>query len=298
VSDDIGLDEKRVYADSREGEVAYVASDTGLARVESAGDQIGRFGLVRRGTVRDVAGGNGRLVVATPEDALVGTGDGFAETGFGPAVAVGVDGSRTFAAGPDGLGELVGNGWRTVADVSGVRVIDGNLVVAEEACRIPAAPADGADLQPLGVGNARDVAAAGPYVAAAEGLYRVNGDANGTSDAGSTDTDDPTRVREGSHEVVAADSQRAHAVGDEQLYERTNGERRDREDEEGGETWIACETPVEGAVVDVAYGESVYAVTGSGTVLVDADPEQTPDGHGGWRSRALGLAGACAIAVP
>jgi hypothetical protein len=32
-------------------------------------------------------------------------------------------------------------------------------------------------------------------------------------------------------------------------------------------------------------------------MLVSADPEQTPDGHGGWRSRALGVRGATAIAV-
>jgi len=294
VDDDIALDEKRVYAGSRERTEAYVASDVGLTRVEVAGNRVGRFALARRGAIRDVAGGRGRLVAATAEDVLVGTGKEFVTTGFGPATAVGIDGDRTVAAGPRHVGELVGDEWRTVAEAPDVRAVDGTLLAAGEGYRIPDTP-DGT-LEPLAVDGVRDVAAAGPYVAAVDGLYRVDSGDTGTNGLSEADSaDGPITVRQGAHEVVAADSERAHAVAGGRLYERrespSGGERDDEE-------WAACEVPVEEPIVDVAYGESVYAVTGAGTVLVDADPEQTPGGHGGWRSRALGVAGACAVAVP
>jgi len=125
--DDISLDEKRIYGEARDATVAYVASGLGLARVAIAGDQVGRVGLVHQGTVRDVAGADGQLLVATPEDVLVGTGEGFTGTAFGPAVAVGVGGDRLLAADADGrVAHLAGDRWETLGTVDDPRRFDGD----------------------------------------------------------------------------------------------------------------------------------------------------------------------------
>ena len=68
MSDDIGLDEKRVYADREEATTAFVAAGAGVARVEVSADIVGEFALQRRCTARDVAASAGRLAVATAED--------------------------------------------------------------------------------------------------------------------------------------------------------------------------------------------------------------------------------------
>jgi hypothetical protein len=268
VSDDLALSEKRVYEPTREGTVAYVACEVGLARVEIAGDQVGRFELAARDPARDVAGGDGRLVVAG-EDVRVGTGEGFVATGFGEAVAVSIADGQPLAASPDGrVARLRGDEWTTVGRVEEPRALDGDLLVTEaDAYWV------GDGLEPLEVADPdpRDVAAAGPYVAGGEGLYRV--------------ADGVERVRPGRHEAVWADRERAHLLADGTLSER---------DETG---WTACSLPVAERVVDLAYGASVCAVTAAGTMLVSADPEQTPDGHGGWRSRALGVRGVTAVAA-
>lgn len=212
---------------------------------------------------------------------------------MGDDVDVALDAKRVYAGSRERAeAYLAGDEWRTVAEGLDVRAIDGTLLAAGRAYRLPAAPDDDG-LAPLAVDSIddpRDVAAAGPYVAATEGLYRIDPSSTDSADHPA----DPVRVRDGPHEVVAAGGGRAHAVSDERLYERrpaTGAGERD-------EVWTACDVPAEERVVDVAYGESVYAVTRAGTVPVDADPEQTPDGHGGCRSRALGVAGTRAIAVP
>jgi hypothetical protein len=279
--DDIALDEKRMYGDKRRETVVYVAGGTGLTRVEVAGDQVGRFELASRDPARDVAGRDGRLLVATDEDVLVGTGEGFEPTGFGPAAAVGLapgaasPGWYPVAAAPDGgVAVLRGNEWEPVGTVDEPRAIDGDLLAAGDGVyRV-----DGDGLDPLREGPATDVAAAGSYAACPDGLYEL-----------------PDRgLREGEHTVVAADASegrgpaggdRAHTVAGGDLFARRDG-------------WDRVDLPTDEPVVDVAYGESVYAVTAAGTLLVDADPEQTPDGHGGWRSRALGVREVRRLAVP
>ncbi|MEF8886676.1 MAG: hypothetical protein V5A30_02635 [Haloarculaceae archaeon] len=272
--DDIALDEKRMYGDKRTETVVYVAGGMGLTRVEVAGDQVGRFELASRDPVRDVAGRDGRLLVATAEDVLVGAGGEFEPADFGPAAAVGLasgapdTGLRPLAAGPDGeVGLLRGDQWEPVGTAGDPRAIDGNLLAAGDGVY----RAGAAGLDRLRDDPATDVAASGPYAACPDGLYELPG----------------RRLRDGEHSVVAADadSERAHAVAGGDLFVRRDG-------------WDRVDLPTDEPVVDVAYGESVYAVTAAGTLLVRADPDQTPDGHGGWRSRALGVREVRRLAVP
>lgn len=268
---DISLNEKRIYGEKRETTVAFVASAAGLARVAVSGDQVGRIGLVRREPIRDVAGADGRLLVGTADDALVGTADGFEQTGFGPAQAVGIAGDDPLAVDPDGrIARLDGDDWHPLGRVETPRRFDGRyLATGDGLVRIGEAGGIGH----LGLADVRDVAAAGPLAATADGLLeRVDGEW--------------VRVRDGPHAVVAADGEHVHAVDGDGLHEGVDG------------GWTRCDLPVEGRVADVAYGESPYAVTADGTFLVDADPEATPDGESGWRHRSLGVPDVRAVAVP
>lgn len=288
--DDIALDEKRMYGDKRAETVVYVAGGMGLTRVEVAGDQVGRFELAVRDEVRDVAGRDGRLLVATDEDVLVGTGEDFEPTGFGPAAAVGLapgevdPDPRPVAAGLDGeVAVLRGDQWEPVGPVDDPRAVDGDLLAAGDGVYRIDIAADGdtvtAGLDRLREGPATDVAAAGPYAVCPDGLYELP----------------DRRLRDGEHTAVAADASgrrgdagsRAHAVAGGDLFVR-----------HGRDGWDRVDLPTDESVVDVAYGESVYAVTAVGTLLVRADPERTPDGHGGWRSRALGVREVRRLAVP
>lgn len=275
--DDMSLDEKRIYTETRSVTTLYVASTVGLAEVRVAGDQTGRMRLVYNGTVRDVAGGWGHLLVATDDDVLVGTDGDVEPTSFGPAAAVGVGagGDVLLAAGPDGeVALLAGDDWETLGTVREPHRFDGPYLAAGDGIhRVEAARTtlEGSDSMPDGA--VRDVAAAGPYAATAEALYRQ--------------TEGEWAVeREGACAVVAADGDRAHFVADDDLFERD------------GDEWVPCSLPVEETVADVAYGQGTYAVTRAGTILVDADPETTPDGSDGWRHRSLGLPSVMAVAVP
>lgn len=268
--DDIALDEKRVYGDTRQETAAYVSAALGVARVEIAGDQIGRFSLERSCTATAIAGRDGRLVVGTETDVLLGTEDGFAATDFGPASAVAVADGTPVAAGPDGaVARLVGDSWERVGTVERVHRMDGDLLAASDGVYRVGASLSAVDL----AAAVRDVAAAGPYAATAEGLVTYNGDAW-------------RRVAGGDCTLVAADGTRAHAVSDDGLLARRDGD------------WQVRELPVDAAVADLTHGESLYAVTVDGTFLVFAPSKLTPDGRGGWGSRALGVREVTGVAVP
>jgi len=267
--EDIALDEKRRYGETRATTVAYVASETGLARVELSGDQVGRISLAATEPVRDVAGAAGRLLVAGAEDVHVGDEGDLAATGFGPAVTVGATADRLLAAGPDGrVADRCGDEWRRIGTVDDPRRADREYV----------ATGDGVvriredDLGYVGLSDVNDVAAAGPFAATAEGVYgRERGEWR--------------TAREAPAQRVAASAEHVHVVDDGTLYEGRNG------------TWTAPGLPVDEPVADVASGEATYAVTVDGTFLVDAVPEATPDGHGGWRYRTLGVTGVAALTV-
>jgi hypothetical protein len=235
--DDISIDEKRVYADKTGTTTAFVATGVGIARIEVSDDIVGEFSLVRRGSATDVASADGRLAVATTEDVLVGTGDDFEATGFGPADAVGYH-DGLLAAG-DGRLARYDDGWQTLAELDEVRAIDGEMVAAASGIH----RLDGTH---VGLDAATDVTTAGGPLAATEtGLYYL---ANGWMEALDGDFRAVANRAEGT----------AHAATADRLYERTDGE------------WSTVELPVGGPVADVAYGDATYAVTTDGTFLVDA----------------------------
>lgn len=232
---DIALDEKRVYGARDGATTAFVATGAGLARVSVSGDMIGEFALARRGDVRDVVGSEGRLAVAA-EDALVGTGESFVETGFGPASAVGFD-DGLVAAGEGRVARHDGD-WTTCATIANVRAIAGGLCAA-------AGGVFRVEGDHVGLADARDLSTAGEVLAATgEGIFTL---ANGWQ-----------RVLDGGFRAVVADGDRAFAVADDgRLVSRA------------GDDWVDVGMP--GEVADVAIGEAaVYAVTTDGTFLVDA----------------------------
>ena len=265
--ENIAVAEKRMYGDRREETIAYLACTMGVARVALSDDQIGRFGLEHRCLAHDIAGVAGQLAVAADEDVLLGSEGSFRPADFGPAVAVGLD-ETVVAAGPDGrVARLTGDEWLTVGHVDDVRAIDGDLLAtADGVVRV-----DDGELVALAGGTAVDVAAGGPYAATAAGVARFAG--NWTVEADG----DPSLIS------AERDGNRAHAVVDGDLLERTDGE------------WRPADPP-EAGIVDVAYNEATVAVTGDGTVLID--PVTAKDGAPVWRSRSLGLAGVVGVAVP
>lgn len=264
---DVSLDEKRVYDAKRGKTDVFVATGAGLARVEVSGERVGGFGLARRGATVDVAAREGRVALATGEDALVATAEGeFAGTGFGPADAVAFGDGELVAAGGGRVAtwDAAAGDWTERGAVDDVRSVDGDLAAA-------AGGVFRLDGTHVGLVDARDVATAGaPHAATAEGLYRLG---NGWLDELAGDV----RV------VAAADDERAHAATPETLYQR------ERNQGGGDGAWLPVELPTAETVAGVAYGETTYAVTREGTFLVA--------GESGWTSRSLGLPDVRGLAV-
>lgn len=262
--------EDRIYADRLGKTDVFVATGLGVAVVSVSNDRIGQFSLQHRCTARDLAADGDRLLVATEEEVLIGHGDEYEATGFGPAVAVGGgrDDSGPVAAGLDGtIARRQDEEWVTLGEVDDPRAFAGDLLAAADGVfRVD----DGLDH--VGLDDARDVAADGaPLVATGDGCYRLG----------------PgwTRDIEGEFRVVAAAQSRSHAATDETLYERTGGE------------WAERTVPVDEPLADlVAVADGgVVAVTTDGTCLVD--PVAAKDGAEGWRHRSLGLPDVAALAV-
>ncbi|AXR76716.1 HVO_0234 family beta-propeller protein [Natrarchaeobaculum sulfurireducens] len=275
------IEEKRVYGDRTGAVDAYVACSIGVVRVHVADDAIGEFSLRARCDARDLAATDDALAVATDEDVRIlaleegDDGPAFVETGFGPAVAVGADGSDLLAA--DETGRVARrradeDGWERLTDepFAAVNAIDGSLVGTESGVyRV-----HGGDLDHAGLTDVRDVAAASvPLAATADGLYKLG---NGWM-----------AIRDGPFDVVASSPgdeygrlERAHAVADEAVTAYD------------GEAWRTLESP-DGRIVDVAYGEPTYAVTADGTFLVASDDPDSP----AWRRRSLGVDDARALAL-
>jgi len=263
--------EKRVYVDRGETVEAYVAAELGVAVARVSGDKVGEFSLVERCTARDVAATALGVAAATDDGVLLGDGEEFAETGFGPAVAVAGVGDGVLAAGADGrVARYDGDDWTTVDTLAAdVRALDADLVAASDG--VHRVTDDG--FAPAGLDDARDVAAAGvPHAATASGLYSLG---NGWLDA-----------LDGDFRVVASDPVsaspgelgRAHAATDDTLYAHDGGD------------WTTVELPVEEAVTDVAYAaDAPIVLTEDGTLAVDAGD--------GFRHRNLGLRDARAVAV-
>lgn len=268
--------EDRIYADRRGKTDVYVGSPLGLTLVAVSDDRVGRFRLLRRGAVRDVATGSGAVVIATDEDVYRSTNDGesFEATGFGSAVAVGA-GDGLIAAGPDGAVARLDEGaseWQRLGSVADVRAIDAGWLAAGDG--VYQVRED--DLERAGRPTARDVAVGEAVLAAnADGIHRyVDGEWGQET---SVDV-----------QAVATDGERVHAVGPAGLYEYEGGSDSDGE-------WTRRESPIDEPIVDVGYAGGIVAVTEAGTILVD--PAAAKDGAEGWRSRSLGLDDVSGLAV-
>jgi len=272
--------EDRIYADRRGKADVYVGSSLGLTIVAVSDDRVGRFRLLRRGDVRDVATGDGSVLIATDEDIYRSTdgGDSFDAAGFGPAVAVGFDGDP-IAADPDGAVArfaVAADEWQHLGSVDGARAIDGEWLAADDGVyRIGEGGLEHAGLQ-----TARDVAAGETVLAAnADGIHRY---ADG----------EWACERAVDVHAVASDGAHAHASGPDGLYEYGNeGER----ENDGEREWTRREPPIDEPIVDVGYAGGIVAVTDAGTILVD--PAASKDGAEGWRTRSLGLEDVSGLAV-
>jgi len=284
-------DERRLFEPRGQQTAAYVASDLGVVRVDLAPDRIGEFSLVQRCEAAAVAASGTLVAVGTPDRVLVDRGNGFERVGFGPAVAVGVDGGTVLAAGPDGtVGRLdataVGgaggiDGWEVVGTVREPRRFDGRLLAAAGGVyRIDDERSRLDDVSSLDSVGARDVAAAGPYAATDSGVFRF-------------DDDRWQQEYEGAASVVASDGGRTHALAADGLLERDGGQ----SSEAAGGSWERLALPDGAEPVDLAHGASLLAVTGDGRFLVAAADDQATDGRGGWRSRTLGVRGVVGLAV-
>jgi len=273
------ISEKRVYDDAAPPTPVFVAAEQGLVVARLSDDAVGEFSLARRGTARDLAvGADGTLALATDEATLVAPDadpDRFHETEFDAATAVSVvDGPERAVVAADESGEIArlslaadaepDGDWETLGTVDDVRAIDGRLVAAAAGVR----RITDAGLDDAGLDDARDVAARGaPLAAVGSGLYELG---NGWMIA-----------REGTHEVVATDGERAHAVdADGGVVGR----------ERGGGEWSDLSLPTDDRIVDFAYtDDAVVAATETGSLLANAGE--------GWRSRAVGVTGVQAVAA-
>lgn len=278
VGDDAS-DERRLFGERAAGSVAFVASGMGLVRVDVAGDRVGAFTLAERCTATSIAADGGRVTVGTETDVLVRdpSTSAFVAADFGPAAAVGVDGERVLAAGPDGRVERLdvadGDAWEAVGTVEEPRQFDGPLLAASEGVvRVTDR------LTALGLDDVRDVARTETgdgrelLAATADGVFAFD-------DGWTRHLDEPARRlsrTEGTSLVLTDDGKLLVSAGD------------------GHE---AIERPPGGDLVDVTQGKCLYAVGADGTVHVAADPAATSDGRGGWRSQSVGVRGVVGLVV-
>lgn len=265
--DDIA--EKRVFSARTGVDELVVAGASGLVVVSLSADRVGRYTLARRCAPTDLAvgPGDGRLAVATTDDVLVAADaevDELASTGFGPAAAITFDGGRIVAAGPEGrMAGRGAEGWTPLGTLSGPpTALAGDLAAtADGVVRLT-----GDGIRSVGLDDVTDLARLGgvPLAATAAGLYQLG---NGWVD-----------VLSGAFELVSGDSDgRAHAATAAAFYEHQDGE------------WGSVDLPVDEPVTAVAYGETTYALTVAGDLLV-----RTADG---WRAHPLGVDGVVAAAL-
>lgn len=241
-----------------------LAAEIGVVSVSVARGRVGGFGVRRRCRARDVAVVDGRVVAATADDVVV---DG-EKTDFGTAVAVGGDGRGSALAADDGGGVSRWNGttWTPLGRITSAGTI-----------------AEG-------------------YVAASEGLYRVERDgparewAGGVRDVAGGDrpvaaTDSGVLERDGgwtdaigvaARTVAVEPGGRGLAVG--------QGARLRRAD--GGWTRLPDLPTGTGTPVDCGVtADAAYVVTDAGTLHAFGVSERS------WRTHDLGVPGVGALAV-
>ncbi len=257
--EDISLSEKRVYADATDATTAFVGTKSGAVRVSVSDDIVGEFSLERTGEVTDVASADGRLAVGTPEDVLVRADGAFHATGFGPASAVGYDEDGALVAAGEGRLARYGDEWEPLGTIEDVRAVDGGMVAAASGIYT----LDGTH---VGLADVRDVSTTGtPLAATGSGLYYL---ANGWMCA-----------LEEEFTVVSSNGERSAAATPDTLYRK-----------DGLETaWREAELPVDGPIAALACADNAYAVTEDGVFLANAGD--------GWRHRSLGVPGVTGLAI-
>lgn len=288
---DNASDERLLFGERREESVLFAGTRLGLTSIHVAAGQVGQFELLDRTPVNDLAIDGETLLVANENDVQWSDGSTLASLGFGPATAVGIDDSWLYAASDERAGsESTGDGptgerriarlarariqrtaidgengsaeWETVGTVSDPRRFDGNLLASGEGIvRVSET------LDYLGLDDVRDISAAGPLAATADGLY-------GRKES-----------KDGWEQLLAGDASAVvdgGAIVDGQLFE-FDGE------------WEAVSLPGDTAPCALVFGPMLAVMTEDGTVHIRAEPEQTHDGRGGWRSQALGVGAASAF---
>lgn len=265
VEGDNADDERMLFGERREETTLLAGSGLGVTRIDVAAAQVGQFSLLDRGTIHGLATDGQTVIVATDETVSRRADDGLQSLGFGPAEAVGIDDSWIYAADTERVARLSREGtgattedWEAVGSVDDPRRFAGNLLAAEELVRV------GDDLEPGGVEDVRDIAPDGSLVATADGIYEQQADGW-------------ERLLDGDATAVVSEEGRAHAVVDGQLLERD------------GDGWSELSLPGSAEPHLLAYGQTLAVIDTDGTVHVAADPDVTHDGHGGWRSQAIGL---------
>lgn len=258
MNSDDSLRKERVYAESTDPVTAFVGTASGVVRVSASENIVGEFSMEWAGEVTDVAATDDTLVIGTTEDVLIRTDDTFEPTGFGPASAVGHDGSgRPIAAGNGRLATHA-DGWTTLTEIDAVRAIAPGMIAAESGIHRH-------DGTYVGLEDATDVSTTGQPIAATEsGLYYL---ANGW-----------TRALEGAFSTVESNGAEHYAATDASVYAAS-----------GDDEWTETDLPVEKPIVDIVHAGGVYAVTTDGTFLVNAGD--------GWRYRSLGVPGVTGVAV-
>ena len=295
---DDATDERRLFEQTTAASHLYVACDIGVARVAIARDRIGQFELVARCSPTSIATSAGRVAVGTAERVLLSVdGETFAPAGGETALvtevtrgtdtsvaAVGLDGSHLLDATDDG--RVFGRGsdaeasdWQRLGRVGDPRRFDGPLLAAGDG--IYRVDVDESTVESLGLTDGRDVAAVPTtgewtdtgdcFAATADGLLRYR-------DGEWTDE------RSGSTRGVEATRDGVYAVDESGLLERDRGD------------WRRLDSPA-GVPADIAHGESLYCVTGDGTVHIAVGAGLASDGHRGWRSQPLGLDGVVGVAL-
>lgn len=271
------IEEKRVYAERTGTQEVYVAGEAGVVVVEISDDLVGEFSLAEQCLPRDIASDGGEVAVATSEAVLALSGGEFVETGFGPATAVGFDGTDLLAADDRGrvarltLGasasghepDTGGTEWQAVGSVEGdVRAIDGALVATSGGIYRAGDATEG--FEPVGLADVHDVTAEGvPLAAAGDGLYKLG---NGWME-----------VLSGDFRVVASDAGFAHAATRDALY-ASEAE------------WTPVEVPTTEPIRDIDYTPTAaVAVAADGTLLVESESA--------WRTRNVGVGETVGLAV-
>ena len=276
---DDASEQRQLFGEQRETRIGFVACELGVARLVLAADRIGHVGVVERCSATSVAADETHLLVGTIRGVLRESADGFERLGDPFELsAVGV-GESLVAASADNrvLRWNERRGWEPLGEVAGAKRFDGTVLAAESGVfRV------NEGLEPLGLHAVSDVAVgAGSIVdtgeqealfaATQEGLYRY------------VESGEWVREYDKATATVVTNGETAHAVDARGVLVRVDGD------------WEHLDAPK--IPVDLAYGESLYGITGDGTVLISRDSPGATDEKAGWRTHSLGLRGVVECAI-